>query len=188
MNMGMGVGRNQNMSSRGPLPLNLTSSRPTVQHMYQFDSREHKLRIVERLGTVGNALQSEVTTGHHQLYKGQGQGQGLGQGQGQGQGADRKAGPEQQRTHTGSQTTASGGEKVRHIALLVYYSVSLVRACVCASARVEVLEDSRPCHVLTLTAESRLYLSTTALYCPLLGSIIACGSCLWIIILSLPVQ
>ena len=36
------------------------SSSPYQENPYQIDTREHKLRIVERLGTVGNALQSEV--------------------------------------------------------------------------------------------------------------------------------
>jgi hypothetical protein len=81
------------------MPLNLPTAKP-VQHTYQFDSREHKLRIVERLGTVGNALQSEVTMGQHQQYKGQVTG------------ARPGSGSDQHRAHTGSQTTASGTEKV----------------------------------------------------------------------------
>jgi hypothetical protein len=87
------------VNSRGSMPLNLPTAKP-VQHTYQFDSREHKLRIVERLGTVGNALQSEVTMGQHQQCKGQVTG------------ARQGPGSDQQRTHMGSQTTASGTEKV----------------------------------------------------------------------------
>ena len=49
----------------------LSSLLPTVrvrhQDPYHFDSRECKMRIVERLGTVGSALQSEVAAGCQHL-------------------------------------------------------------------------------------------------------------------------
>lgn len=46
-------------SSVGTAPPFSGSPHPD-QHPHHIDTREHKLRIVERLGTVGNALQSEV--------------------------------------------------------------------------------------------------------------------------------
>jgi hypothetical protein len=94
----MSMKRNQNLNSRGAMPYNQSTAAKPVQQIYQFDSREHKLRIVERLGTVGNALQSEVCLGQYQQFKGQV--------------TEPRTGSDQQRTHTGSQTTASGTEKV----------------------------------------------------------------------------
>lgn len=45
----------------------LPSVRVRHQDPYHFDSRECKMRIVERLGTVGSALQSEVAAGSQHL-------------------------------------------------------------------------------------------------------------------------
>jgi hypothetical protein len=47
-------------SSVGPNPSLYSGSPHPEEHPYHIDMREHKLRIVERLGTVNNALQSDV--------------------------------------------------------------------------------------------------------------------------------
>jgi hypothetical protein len=57
----------RNQELLGQLSSLLPSVRVRHQDPYHFDSRECKMRIVERLGTVGSALQSEVAAGSQHL-------------------------------------------------------------------------------------------------------------------------